>query len=164
MSSIRLSRARVRAGRAVGYIWFVVVAMPVFFFAAGMAVDVSHEIVVHREVVLAAQAAADAGAWQIGTDGSLDTQKAYDAANNLLSEEQNSQYNSVPGASVSNSQITVDNNVVTVSVTYTLNDLIFTPFFGIDGNNAFTVTTSSFVCDSTDTSGPTGGACVRPLA
>ena len=165
----RLRTARsARRRRGVGYIWFCLVGLPFIFFAGGMGVDVSRSIVVHREVYLAAESAALAGSWQISVGGQLDANQAAQVANDTFSQEEHPSADpagsSISGATITGTSTTVSGDTVTYTVRYQLNQLVFADLFGAFSSHTYKVSASAFVCSALNSSGPTQGNCVRPIA
>lgn len=156
-----------RSRQAIGYVWFVLVAIPVLMFSAGMSVDLGRVVVANREAANMAQAAATAGALQYQNDTTyLNGPAAYRAA------EQTWSMGSSAGALglVSDASIYVSVSpyyrprVVRVKVSYDVGGLVFLGWFENGSKTArLTITASAQVCVPGSTSS-TGGYCARTPA
>jgi hypothetical protein len=168
------SRAPSRLRRAVGYIWFCAVGIPFMMLAGVFAYDASQVIIVHREVYLAAESSALAGAGgQLDASGALVPDSASSLADETFALEQGSGNASYPsatypsairGATVVSTSVNVTSDTVTYTVTYTVNDLLFSGFFDAAASQQqFTVSSTSFVCHPGDPNNPTHGLCTHPV-
>lgn len=167
-----------RSRRAVGFLFFVTVAIPFFIFSGVLALDAGDIIVAHRDVINAAESAALAGAGQINhgvliTDpanclaGTYSPCTAVDVALATFHVEQTT--GALPNISLQGPPVIttgVINGVQTVEVTvkYKADALFFNgvPWVGGLEATTYTVTEAAFVCDSTNASNPTGGVCSAP--
>ena len=176
LSTGRLRACPSRRRRGVGYVWFCVVGVPLFMLAGAMAVDLSHVIVAHRQVSLAAEAAAQAGSFQI-QNGHLVPELAVDVTTRTFAQEMFP--SSDPGEDVTATGAVADNSgmfgvnvsdvnvvllsgdAVSVTVTYQLDQQIFGGFFGLLGPTTYSASAEAFLCNST-VNGPTSGHCSLP--
>ena len=173
MIRAHLSRSR----RAVGFIWFLIVALPILFFGAALAVDTSNTIVANRQVRLAAESAAVGAAWQIKADAathtiSIDAIAANTVANQTFTQAVSA--GSLKKVSVISTVVSINTKsnpqTVTVRVTYRVNEDIFYSLLGTAPPN-YSTHASAFLCRPDQAtsgvgggslSGTTGGHCVRP--
>ena len=171
----RLQSRAPRRRRGVGYVWFCVVGLPLFFLAGAMAVDFSHVIVAHRQVTLAAEAAAEAGSFQV-RNGQIDAGLADSVATRTFAQEMfpsvdPGTFVTPSGAAASDSGMqgvtvtefaeTLNGDAVDVSVTYQLDQQIFGGFFGLLSPVTYTTSAEAFLCNGA-ANGPTSGHCVLP--
>jgi Flp pilus assembly protein TadG len=163
-------------------LYFIAWFIPAFVLAGVVVIDVSSAVDVHSEVTLAAETAALAGAQQI-SNGQLITNPnacpgvpgpctAQQVA--VATWDQEVAEGSVPNAtgaggggfSTPTVNLIIADGVPTVQVvvTYEVSNMIFTavPWVGDYASTSYTVTGEAFVCDSTDTNGPTSGECSTP--
>lgn len=167
--ALQLSRRRRpmtrRGSRAVGYIWFAIVAVPALLFSAGMSVDLGRIVVANREAANMAQAAATAGALQYQAGVAvLDSAAAQSAAHQLWA--QGVAAGSLGLVSDASIQVSVtpvyDPNTVTVTVHYDVGGLVFLGWFR-NGSKTASLTTSAtaHICVPGATSF-SSGYCARP--
>lgn len=185
--SSRPSTLRGRGVRAVAFLYFTLVAMPLIFFAAASAVDFTRIIIASREVSNATAAAALSGAWQMETGkASVNSSEAVAAAVETYCVAQRSgavhlsspleataacpgggpasvrvalkDYRATAGGLTSAGPTTVE-----VTTRYQVDDLIFFSFFGAGRSfEGPPVTRSASICVPGDTEGVTQGYCQRP--
>lgn len=147
--------------KAVGAVWFTIVALPVMFFAAGLAIDFTRLIVASHEVVTVANAAALGGAQEFTPgDSTLDEPAAESAAQATF--EQSRADGVLRLTSSATAAVDTTSSSVTVAVSYHINDLLFIRYFLGSGDFANTISRTASVCVPGQVTGPTGGFCTRP--
>lgn len=174
------------AWRGITFLYFVLLAIPTFFVAAGFATDFTRIIIANRQVANATQAAALAGAQQYLPDTQgLDANKARAASveTYCVAQRSGETYLSTPASTSTHScargnPVSLDVKLPTiiaadgtslyqtVSVTshYTVNGLIFVNFFGLSPNtNVLNVTKTASICIPGNTDGPTNGYCTHAI-
>lgn len=158
--------------RGIAMLWFMAITVPVMFAGLGMAVDVTRITLAYRQMSMAADAAALAGAQQFAPDKAyLDTGAAHAAAVDSLCYS--ARVGAMPQARAGNSNQlqcgagsasgTISANTARVQVTanYRVPDLMFLGYFGVMQGKDSSVTRTAQVC----VPGATAlGACVRPQA
>lgn len=170
-----------RRGVAAGvtFLYFVLLAVPVFFFGSALAVDFTKAVIAARQVANATQAAALAGAQQYRFgEATVDLAAAKAAAaDTFCTAQANRQmayatgigsglscsdgsvaHISVTGSGGSGNAVTL----VTVTAQYQVDGMLFTRFFGESAYVANPITRSAAVCVPGQAGGPTGGYCARP--
>lgn len=159
-----LLRAAGRRRKGASLIWFLVVMVPVMFFVCAITVDLARMYVAHRSVTDAAIAAAQAGAEQFTTGGSLRTGASTTAAVETFRKEL--AVNAIPGGIDIVSMRVASaraSTTVTVTIRYRMTDMIFTSFFGGTGaaSHVFTANAQAYICRPGQ-AGPTAGYCQAP--
>lgn len=146
--------------------WFAAVGMPVMFFVAGLTADVTRIVVSHRQMVLVAEAAANAGAATLdGTTGTGKAGEAEKAAEDVY--QGNIGANAVDFlASTPAPSLVVDvdtaETIVNVAVTYDVDGLRFLRFFrGADDSESFRVVRAASICEP-GARPATDNHCARP--
>jgi hypothetical protein len=184
----KLNRVRPRRkNKGVGFIFFILIAIPIFIVAGALAIDMGNVVVSHRDVVNANESAALAGAGQIYNGQLIDANGNCPSGGSgtccppgesgdctaagvaLATFEQEEQNSSMPNVSVvGDPTITLGTydgvQTITITTYYTITGLIFNrvPWLGDYGSHQYSVSESAFVCDEGDTNGPTGGECSAP--
>lgn len=161
-------------GRRKGAMLIVwaVCGLPMMFFSCALTIDMSRLYVAHREAVNAAQAAAQAGAYQIspgsvgagdGYAATLEEQRAQQAATSAWDKAVAEQAVPLLGP---RSEVTVSSGAqeVTVHVTYTVPGLIFTGLFGQTTDPTDHISASAFICVPGASGQATGGYCQLPTS
>lgn len=169
MLSRRVASRRRRGAMLI--IW-AVCGLPMMFFSCALTIDMSRLYVAHREAVNAAQAAAQAGAYQISqasigaSDGyaaTLQSQRAQQTPSATWAKAVSAQAVPLLGPG---SQVTVSTGTeeVTVHVTYTVPGLIFTGLFGQTTDPTDHISASAFICVPGASGQATGGYCQLPTS
>jgi Flp pilus assembly protein TadG len=159
------SQSRNRSRKGAVMLWFVLIQLPVLFFALGMTVDFTRIYIAHRQVANASQAAAQAGAQQISPTLSaagtpvLNQPAAQSVAIDTINRAEGA--NAIRTAS-SNPLVTVTTTATTITVkmTYQPSNLMFANIFSTPTT---TVTSTAFICVPGQ-SGATQGYCATPGA
>lgn len=183
LSPVGFSR---RARRGVAFIYFSLLAIPSFFFGAGLACDFTRIIIANRQMSNASQAAALAGAEQFQKDtNGLNKQAAINAAVDTFCRAMSDggvRYSTPSGSSTpcigvsmrtAPITVTVTNasggptgplTLVTVTANYKINGLTFTSWFtGSHSMQPKPIVHTARVCIPNDPTGPTHGMCAGPL-
>ena len=160
----RGSRRRTRRG--VGFVWFAVIGMPVMFFVAALTTDITRIVISHRQMVLVAEAAANAGAATLdGTNSAAKTAEAATAAEDVYQANIDAgAVDFLASTPAPTNTVTVDAaaTVVTVAVTYDVDGLRFIRFFrGSDDSESFRVVRASSICEP-GARVATDNHCARP--
>ena len=151
--------------RGVGFVWFAVIGIPVMFFVAALTTDLTRIVTSHRQMVLVAEAAANAGAATL--DGTSTTGKTAEAA---AAAEDVYQRNIEVGAvdflkpMSDTATVTVDAAAtqVTVNIEYDVDGLRFLRFFESTGDSeTFRVARASSICEP-GARPATDDHCARP--
>ncbi|MGZ4639142.1 MAG: pilus assembly protein TadG-related protein [Actinomycetes bacterium] len=182
-----LSRGRWRSARGAGFIWFTLIALPFAMLSLALSTDFTRSVMVGHQMRNVADAAAVAAAWQIqpgtavldedrATAAALDTVCAYtgQVAGVEASPEHVTETDGCAHGMSADVVFDDENDPsngygtgyrsVTVTVYYSIPNLIFPAYFG-GFDNAFSdvmAQKTAVVCIPGDTSNFTGGNCVRP--
>lgn len=149
-----------RRRRGVGFVWFLLVGMPVLLFAVAMAADMSRLYVASRQAGLVAEASAVAGAFeQTPGHATIDPGRAYSAAMDTVVANRSAGAMSA-GVMTGPAQVVSTSHSVTVTVNYRVDGLVVAQFFGATPH-ALAATRTADVCVP-GAYLPTGGSCTRP--
>lgn len=169
-----------RTRRAVGFLWFCIVTIPVLFFSAGLAVDFTKIIVADREARNLVDAAATAGAYQFQPGKPwLHPTNAKKAAEDLWKwgtdhPSMNSNQNAAPMLTLIEGKTVpkvtfnpvkpgqTGPTQITVTVEYQVNDLMFIKYFTSESTLVGNASATAFVCNPSVTTDYTAGYCIRP--
>lgn len=185
----RHATTRGRGARGVAFVWFTVLALPMFIFACALAVDFTRVVITHRAMSNVAAAAAAAGAWQL-VDGQagIDTgSRSHQAAKETMCAgmvtvkhvEPRSGLVYCGGTTYAPIDIAFTDYMATltqsdglsypggfqtiqVTAKYRIEGLLFSWMFSDQDFVDATVVRQASVCMPGVESGPTGGYCVRP--
>lgn len=157
-----------RRRRGAMMIWFILIALPLMFFALSMATEVSKTLIVNRQVRHAAESSAVAGAFQFRSngvndftaDGSLDVSAARNAASQTFTAARNA--GAVRGADIQNVTVIATATDVVVNVRYEIEGNRLLAWLSGDEIGVINISERAVVCVPGVTSNSTGGNCQRP--
>ena len=161
---VRNGASRHRRGAML--IWFVLVVLPILFFAMALSTEVSTTLIANRSVRLSAESAAVAGAHQFNVaagDGRLNTVLAERAAFETFSEAYSA--DAVRGVELVSHRARATTTWVEYTVTYRMENARLLNWLGSDGVGLVTITERAEICrvgDASTAAADTGNVCQRP--